>query len=70
MENRARRYSLSMPIVDPFVLAKPTAVDTAQLTVRVPVPAREVWRIEHENWEWTSPTTPKAESRSRCSRVG
>lgn len=48
MEQRARTHSLSVPIVDPFVLAKPTSVDAVELTVRVPVPAREVWRIEHE----------------------
>jgi small-conductance mechanosensitive channel len=48
MEQRARTHSLSVPIVDPFVLAKPTSVDAVELTVRVPVPAREVWRIENE----------------------
>ncbi|MDJ0962153.1 MAG: mechanosensitive ion channel [Acidimicrobiia bacterium] len=48
MERRARAHSLSTPIVDPFVLAKPTGTDTVELTVRVPVPAREAWWVENE----------------------
>jgi small-conductance mechanosensitive channel len=48
MAKRAREHSLSVPIVDPFVLATPISVDGVELTVRVPVPAREVWRLEHQ----------------------
>ncbi len=48
MERRAREHSLTIPIVDPFVLAKPTGVDAVELTVRVPVPAREAWWVENE----------------------
>ncbi len=46
MEARARDYSLSTPIVDAFVLVKPTSTGTVDLTVRLPVPAREAWRVE------------------------
>ncbi len=48
MEERAHEHALTLPIVDPFVLAKPLTPETVELTVRVPVPAREAWRIEHE----------------------
>lgn len=46
MERRARRYSLPMPAVEPFVLVGPAAKDTIDLTVRVPVASGDVWRVE------------------------
>ena len=46
MERRARRYSLPMPTVEPFVLVGPAAKDTIDLTVRVPVASSEVWQVE------------------------
>ncbi len=48
MKHRAKKYSLSVPIVDPFVLASPTGSDTVELTVRIPLEARDVWRVENE----------------------
>lgn len=48
MEESAKEHALSVPIVEPFVLAKPTSPGTVDLTVRVPVPSRDLWRIEHE----------------------
>ncbi len=53
MELRAREHALPVPIVDPFVLAKPVSPDVVELTVRVPVPSREAWRVESaivESW--------------------
>jgi small-conductance mechanosensitive channel len=47
MEARARRHSLSMPIVEPLVFGAPADTDTVALTVRVPVDAQDVWRVEH-----------------------
>jgi small-conductance mechanosensitive channel len=47
MEARARRHSLSMPIVEPLVFGSPTDTSTVKLTVRVPVDAQDVWRVEH-----------------------
>ncbi len=59
MERRAREHSLTMPMVDPFVLAKPAGVDTVELTVRVPVPAREAWWVENEILaEWLRRSDP------------
>lgn len=53
MEELARLHALPQPIVDPFVLAKPTSPDTVELTVRVPSEAQFVWRVENqilESW--------------------
>jgi small-conductance mechanosensitive channel len=47
MTERARRYSLSVPIVEPIVLARPASADTVELTVRLPVAARDVWQVEN-----------------------
>lgn len=46
MEDRARRYAITMPVVEPLVLAKVVDVDTVSLTVRLPAPARDIWQIE------------------------
>lgn len=48
MEERAAKYSIPVPTVEPFVLAKPTGPDVVEMTVRLPVVAREVWRIEND----------------------
>ena len=48
MEARAKRYALPLPSVDPFILAKPTGPDAVEMTVRMPVAAREVWKVENE----------------------
>lgn len=48
MQARAERYALSVPNVEAFVLAKPTGVDTVELTVRVPVASRDLWQIEND----------------------
>lgn len=48
MEARAHRYGLSVPIVKAFILAKPESADTVELTVRVPVAARDVWKVESD----------------------
>lgn len=53
MEALAREHALPKAMVDPFVLAKPTGVDSVELTVRVPVEAQYVWRVENqilESW--------------------
>lgn len=47
MEDRAKKYSLSVPIVEPFVLASPASADTVELMVRVPLRARDVWQVEN-----------------------
>ena len=47
MEARAHRYALSVPIVDPIVLARPASPDTVELTVRLPVAARDIWQVEN-----------------------
>lgn len=46
MEARARRHSLPMPIVEPLVFATPADTETVTLTVRVPVEAQDLWRVE------------------------
>lgn len=48
MEQLAREHALPQPLVEPFVLAKPTGVDTVELTVRFPAEAQFVWRVENE----------------------
>ena len=48
MEYLAREHALPQPIVEPFVLAKPTAPEDIELTVRVPAEAQYVWRVESE----------------------
>ncbi len=48
MGARAKRHSLSMPIVRPLVLGALAADNTVVLTVRVPTEAQDVWRVEHE----------------------
>ena len=48
MEARARRHSLPMPIVEPLVFGVPADTETVTLTVRVPVLAQDVWRVEQE----------------------
>ncbi len=47
MEARALRHSIGPPIVEPIVLAKPTATDVVELRVRVPVAASDVWKVEY-----------------------
>jgi small-conductance mechanosensitive channel len=47
MEARARKYALTVPIVDPIVLARPASADTVDLTVRLPVAARDIWQVEN-----------------------
>lgn len=55
MEQLAREHALPKPLVEPFVLAKPTGVETVELTVRVPAEAQYVWRVENEILEaWLS----------------
>lgn len=55
MEQLAREHALPKPLVEPFVMAKPTGVDTVELTVRVPAEAQYVWRVENEILEaWLS----------------
>lgn len=46
MEARAREHALPMPIVEPFVMAKPTPGDGVELTVRVPVSSADAWLVE------------------------
>lgn len=46
MKETADKYALTVPLVDPFVLVKPTAPESVELTVRMPVPIREAWRVE------------------------
>lgn len=47
MEERSKKYSLPMPNVEPFVLAKPTDKETVELTVRVPTAAGDVAIVEN-----------------------
>ncbi len=48
MEARARRHALATPIVEPMVTARPTSVSEIELSVRVPVAASEVWKVENQ----------------------
>ena len=48
MEARSERYSLPMPNVEPFILTKPTGADAVEMTVRIPVAARDVWHVEND----------------------
>lgn len=48
MEALAREHALPQPIVEPFVLAKPSDAETVEMTVRVPAEAQFVWRVENE----------------------
>ena len=58
MEELARLYALPQPIVEPFVLAKPSGPDTVELTVRVPSEAQFVWKVENEILEaWLEAST-------------
>ena len=67
MEARARRHSLSLPIVEPLVLATPTDPDTVNRTVRVPVEAQDVWRIEQGHQRGVA---GRSSHRSSDSRLG
>lgn len=70
MTARALEHSLSVPIVDPFVLAQPSTVDAVALTVRVPVPSREAWWVENEITQaWLSHVIPEAASPDAVSGV-
>lgn len=55
MEELSRLHALPQPVIEPFVLAKPTAPDVVELTVRVPAEAQYVWKVENEIQEmWLS----------------
>ncbi len=59
MEDRARRYAITMPVIEPLVLAKVTDATTVCLTVRLPAPSREIWRIEDTiTRAWLDATVP------------
>lgn len=46
MAATAREYAIPMPIVEPFVMAKPGGAHTVDLTVRVPAASGDTWRVE------------------------
>jgi hypothetical protein len=48
MDARAKEYSLSAPIVDPFVAAQPLGLDVVDLIVRLPVTSADTWKVEQE----------------------
>lgn len=65
MEARAKRHSLSIPIVEPLVFGAPVDTGTVKLTVRVPVDAQDVWRVEHAiSQAWLEASTAPSSSRS------
>lgn len=47
MQDRAHEYAIPMPIVEPFVMARPGGTDTVEMTVRVPVAAADAWKVEN-----------------------
>ena len=48
MQERARRYSIPMPVVGPMILPKVASPEQIDLIVRIPARARDVWRAEDE----------------------
>lgn len=62
METRAVKYAISVPNVEPFVLVKASTPETVELTVRVPVEARNLWRIEDSiQRRWLEASTGRIE---------